>query len=103
MRNHGDYRFTPIHSIRHDRDDLLQRINRRRRHANFDDSLLRIFNKSIDGINDRVAQISEFLWWFACPNTLGLCIAMFIVDESKRHLLYGVFGPAFSVCMDFAY
>ena len=79
------------------------RICRKRRQLQFDDSLLGLLNKSIDSINDRVSQMSRFLWWFAGPNMLGLLIALVIVDDSKRFLIYGVFLPAFLVCIGFAH
>ena len=78
------------------------RISRKRRQSEFDDSLPGLLNKSIDSINDRVTQMSRFLWWFACPNLLGLGIALVIVDESKRFLIYGVFLPAFLICIGLA-
>ncbi len=79
------------------------RIHRQRRQIDFDDSLLGLINKSIDGINDRIAQMSNFMWWFACPNILGLAIALFIIDDSKRYLLYMIFIPAFFLCIGLAF
>lgn len=82
---------------------LRWRRNRKRRAPQFDDSLLGLISKSVDAVQDRIALMRKFLWWFACPNALGLCIALFIIDESKRHLLYGVFIPAFVTCMGLTY
>ncbi|MEQ9410133.1 MAG: hypothetical protein RIK87_20530 [Fuerstiella sp.] len=79
------------------------RIDRRRRQLSFDDSLMGLINKSVDGLDDRIAHMNRFLWWFACPNLLGLVIALFIVDESKRYLLYTIFIPAFCACIGLAY
>lgn len=79
------------------------RRNRKRRAPQFDDSLLGVISKSADAIEDRIALMRKFLWWFACPNALGLFIALFIIDESKRHLLYLIFIPAFVTCMGLTY
>lgn len=79
------------------------RINRQRRQTDFDDSLVGMINKSIDNVQDRISHMRSFLWWFACPNVLGLGIALFIIDESKRYLLYSIFIPAFAVCIGLAY
>lgn len=79
------------------------RINRKRRAVRFGDSLRGMIDKSIDAVEDRIALMGRFLWWFACPNILGLGIAMFIIDEKKRYLLYGIFVPAFVACMGLAY
>jgi hypothetical protein len=79
------------------------RHNRKRRAPQFDDSLIGLISKSTDAVEDRIALMRKFLWWFACPNAWGLFIALFIIDESKRHLLYGIFIPAFATCMGLTY
>ncbi len=79
------------------------RIDRQRRQIGFDDSLIGWIDKSIDGLDDRITQMRNFLWWFACPHAFGLGIALVIVDESKRYLLYTVFVPAFLICIGLTY
>ena len=80
-----------------------RRMDRRKREINYDESLLGLIEKSIDGIDDRIARMGGFLWWFVFPNVVGLCIALFIVDDTKRYLLYSIFIPAFCACMVLAY
>lgn len=75
------------------------RIDRQRRQLGFDQSLLGLIDKSIDGLDDRISQMRNYVWWFSIPNALGLVIALFIIDPAKRYLLYLVFGPAFVICM----
>jgi len=82
---------------------LKRRKDRKCREVNYDNSLLGLIEKSIAAIESRCSLMRNFLWWFACPMCLGLAIGLFIVDESKRYLLYGVFIPAFFVCMGLAY
>ncbi|EGF25301.1 hypothetical protein [Rhodopirellula baltica] len=81
---------------------LKWRMDRQRRHLGFEQSLLGLIDKSIDGLDDRIAHMRNFVWWFAVPNALGLVIALFIIDPARRHLLYLVFGPAFAICMGLA-
>ncbi|XZE56459.1 hypothetical protein SH139x_002573 [Planctomycetaceae bacterium SH139] len=79
------------------------RRNRKRRELAYDDDLRGLISKSIDGIDDRIAWWHRFTWWFFLPNILGLLIALFIVEDSKRYLFYAFFLPAFFLCMGFAY
>ncbi|MCR9211821.1 hypothetical protein [Rhodopirellula bahusiensis] len=78
------------------------RRDRQHRHLGFEQSLRGLIDKSIDGLDDRISQMRNFVWWFAVPNVLGLIIALFIIDPARRYLLYLVFGPAFAICMGLA-
>lgn len=79
------------------------RYDRKTRQQVFDDSLLGLVNRSIDGINDRIARTKSFLLWFAVPNAIGLAIALWIVADSKRYLFYYFFVPGFVACIGLAY
>jgi len=79
------------------------RVNRQQRQLSFDDSLLGVVSKSIDAIDDRIRLMRNFLWWFACPNALGLIIALFIIDAQKLYLITMIFIPAFLFCMGLAW
>ena len=79
------------------------RLDRRKREMNYQNSLLGLIEKSIDGIGDRVSKMKCLVWWFGCPMSLGLVIALFIVDDAKRHLFYYIFIPAFLACMALTY
>ena len=79
------------------------RLDRRKREMNYQNSLLGLIEKSIDGIGERVSKMKCLVWWFGCPMRLGLVIALFIVDDAKRHLFYYIFIPAFLACMALTY
>lgn len=79
------------------------RIARKKREVSYDDSLLGIVERSIAGIDYQMRRMQSFLWWFAAPNSIGLLIGLFIVDDSKRYLFYTVFIPAFVICMGLTY
>ena len=79
------------------------RYHRLRRQETFDGSLIGMIDKSLDAVADRIALMRHFLWWFALPNALGLCIALAIIDEAKRYLLYSIFIPAFAICIGLTY
>lgn len=79
------------------------RIARKKREVNFANSLVGMVEQSIDAIDYQSRRMRSFIWWFAGPMSLGLLIGLFIVDESKRYLLYGIFIPAFAICMGLAY
>lgn len=79
------------------------RVKRYRRQLHFDDSLLGVIDKSIDGIEDYISQLQKFLLWFALPCSIGLTVALFIIAPEKRWLLYTIFIPAFVICIGLAY
>lgn len=79
------------------------RADRKKQQSLFQDNLLGLIEKSIHGIQNRIWWLRNFLWWFAAPLSLGLLIGLFIIDDSKRHLLYVIFIPAFVLCMGLTY
>ena len=79
------------------------RIARQRRELNYEDSLLGMIQKSIDGITYQINRLRSFIWLFTFPGAVGLAIGLLIVDDSKRHLFYTVFIPSFIACMALAY
>lgn len=80
----------------------MGRTARKRREPQYERSLLGIVEQSMDAIDYQIRRLQSFLWWFVLPNAVGLCIGLWIVDESKRYLFYSVFIPAFIACMTLA-
>ncbi|OYP36731.1 hypothetical protein [Rhodopirellula sp. MGV] len=76
---------------------------RKRREVSFDNSLLGIIEKSIDGIDDYAARMTSFVFWFGGPLCLGLLLALWVADESKRPMLYTIFIPATLICLGLSY
>ncbi|MCC9603894.1 hypothetical protein LOC67_25360 [Stieleria sp. JC731] len=79
------------------------RSARKKRELRFEDSLLGIINKSIDGIDDYAHRMTSFVFWFGGPLCIGLLLAFSVADESKRPLLYTVFIPATLACLGLSY
>ncbi len=79
------------------------RIVRKKREINFDDSIKGIVEKSLHRIKYQIRRMQSFVWWFSVPCALGLAIGLFIISEEKRYLLWGIFIPAFVICMVLAY
>lgn len=79
------------------------RIARKKRQVNYADTLAGIVEQSIDAIEYQMWRMRSFVWWLAVPMSLGLLIGLFIIDDSKRYLLYTIFIPAFVICIGLAY
>lgn len=82
---------------------IAGRFARKKRAVNYENSLLGIVSKSLDGVDYQISIMKNFVWFFAAPASLGLGIGWFIVDDSKRYLFNWVFIPAFAVCMALTY